>query len=52
MTTKLVILATNFTTSFYKIGYLGIKIMLDKAKVKYSHVSIIQESDLKRYLKN
>ena len=30
-----------------KIGYLGIKRMLDKVKVNYSHVSIVQESDLK-----
>ena len=45
--TRLVILETNFTATFSKIGYLGIKIMLDKAKVNYSRVSIVQASDLK-----
>ena len=45
--TRLVIPAKTFTATFSKIGYLGIKKILDKAKVKYSHVSIIQASDLK-----
>ena len=40
--TKLVIPATKFTAEFSKLGYLGIKIMTDKSKVKYSRVSIVQ----------
>ena len=42
--------ATNFTTNFSKIGYLGIKRCLDKGKVKYSRFSIVQASDLKEIL--
>ena len=45
--TRLVIPTTNFTATFSKIGYLGIKRVLDKEKVNYSRVSIIQASDLK-----
>ena len=45
--TRLVIPATNFTATFSKIGYLGIKICLDKGKVNYSRNSIVQASDLK-----
>ena len=48
--TRLVIPATNFTATFSKIGYLGIKCMLDKGKVNYSRVSVIQASDLKEKL--
>ena len=46
----MVIPATNFTANFSKIGYLGIKIMLDKETVKYSRFSIVQASDLKERL--
>ena len=45
--TRLVIPATNFTTNVSKIGYLGIKICLDKGKVNYSRDSIVQASNLK-----
>ena len=48
--TRLVILATNFTAIFSKIVYIGIKMMLDKEKVKYSCVSVVQASDLKEGL--
>ena len=48
---RLVIPATNFTATFSKIGYLEIKSMLDKAKVKYSRVSIVQSSDLEEIIK-
>ena len=48
--TRLVIPATNFTTTFYKIGYLGIKRRLDKGKVNYSRKSIAQASDMKETL--
>ena len=45
--TRLKIPATKFTATLSKISYLGIKRMLDMAKVKYSHVSIIQSYNLK-----
>ena len=48
--TRLVIPATNFTATFSKIGYLGIKRCLDKGIVNYSRVSIIQSSDLTEIL--
>ena len=48
--TRLVIPATNFTATFSKIGYLGIKRCLDKGKVNYSRNSIVQASDLKETL--
>ena len=48
--TRLVIPATNFTVTLSKIGYLGIKICLDKGKVNYSRNSIVQASDLKETL--
>ena len=48
--TRLVISATNFTTTFSKIGYLGIKRCLNKGKVNYSHFSIVQASNLKEIL--
>ena len=41
----------NFTITFSKIGYHGIKRLLDKGKVNYSHVSIVQASDLRERLK-
>ena len=40
--TRLVIPATNFTMTFSKIGYLGIEWYLDKGKVRYWRVSIVQ----------
>ena len=50
--TRLVIPAKNFTATFSKIGYLGIKMCLDKGKVKYSRFSIVQASDLKEILED
>ena len=41
---------TKFTTTFSNIGYFGIKRCLDKGKVNYSRVSIVQASDLKERL--
>ena len=35
--TRLVIPATKFNTTFSKIGYIGIRIMLDKGKVPSLH---------------
>ena len=49
--TSLVIPATNFTTTFSKISYLGINIILDKGKVNYSRISIFQASEIKERLK-
>ena len=46
----MVIPATNFTATFSKIGYLGIKRILYKGKVNYSRISIVQASDLKERL--
>ena len=46
----MVIPATKFTATFSKIGYLGIKWMLDKGKLNYSRVSVVQASDLKERL--
>ena len=48
--TRLVIPRQNFTTTFSNIGYLGIKRLLDKVKVDYSRVSIVQLSNLKERL--
>ena len=48
--TRLVVPATNCTATFSKIDYIGIKIILDKAKVKYSCVSIVQASNPKERL--
>ena len=48
--TRLVIPATNFTATFSKIGYLGIKLCMDKVKVNYSCNSIVQTSYLKETL--
>ena len=45
--TRLVIPTTKFTATLSNMGYLGIKRMLDMAKVKYSRVSIFQASNLK-----
>ena len=48
--TRSVISATNFTVTFSKIGYLGIKRLLDKRKVNYSRVSIVQSFDINERL--
>ena len=45
--TRLVVPATNYTATFSKIGYLGIKMCLDKGKVNYLRDSIVQASNLK-----
>ena len=48
--TRLVTPTTNFTATFSKIGYLGIKRYLDKGKLNYSRDSIVQASDLEERL--
>ena len=49
-TTRLVIPATHVTATFSKLGYLGIKNIMDKAKVDYSSFTIIQAFNLKEKL--
>ena len=48
--TRLVVPATNFTAGFPKIGYLGIKRIIDEAGVKYARKTIVQACDLKSTL--
>ena len=48
--TRLVIPTTNFTATFSKMGYLGIKRCLDKVKLNYSRNSIVQASYLEEIL--
>ena len=48
--TRLVTPTEKFTATFSNIGYLGIKICLNKVKVNYSQDSIVQASDLKEIL--
>ena len=48
--TRLVVPATNFTSSFPKAGYLGIKKIFDDNEVNYMERTIIQASDLKEEL--
>ena len=45
--TRSVTLAKNLTTNLSKLGYLGIKIILSKAKANYSRVSTVQASNMK-----
>ncbi len=45
--TRLVVPANNFTSAFPRMGYLGIKKILDDNKVNYTSRTIIQASDLK-----
>eukprot|EP00957_Ditylum_brightwellii_P143346 10920409-Ditylum_brightwellii.AAC.1 len=47
---RLVIPATNFTASFFKLGCMGIKKVLDDHGVNYSRHTIIQSSNLKEKL--
>ena len=44
----LVIIATNFTKTFSKIGYLWIKGIMENERGNYSHVTSVQASDLKQ----
>eukprot|EP00957_Ditylum_brightwellii_P138356 10546051-Ditylum_brightwellii.AAC.1 len=48
--TRFVILATNFTAALSKLGYLGIKEVLDEHNVNHNKHMIIQASDLKEKL--
>jgi tRNA uridine 5-carbamoylmethylation protein Kti12 len=44
--------ANNFTAAFPKIGYIGIKKILDSNEVDYSSKTIIQASGLKKTLES
>ena len=46
-TTRLVVPATHFTSAFPKLGYIGIKKIMDKNKTNYSRKTIVQASHLK-----
>ena len=48
--TRLVVPASNFTSAFPKLGYLGIKKIFDDNKVDYMAKTIIQAADLKKTL--
>jgi GIY-YIG catalytic domain len=50
--TRLVVPANNFTSAFPKLGYLGIKKILDENNIDYASRTIIQASDLKQKLEN
>jgi hypothetical protein len=50
--TRLVVPATNFALAFLKLGYIGIKKMMDKAEVNYSRKTFIQASHLKLQIKS
>ena len=45
--TRLVVPANNFTSGFPRMGYLGIKKILDDNRINYMRKTIIQASDLK-----
>ena len=44
---RLLVPATNFTATFSKLGYKGIKAILDKNDINYSEYTITQVSHLK-----
>jgi hypothetical protein len=48
--TRLVIPATNFTSAFPKLGYMGIKKIFDDEKVNYMKKTIVQASHAKGIL--
>ena len=45
--TRLVIPATNFSATFAKIGYLGVKNILEKNEINYTKFTIVQASQVK-----
>eukprot|EP00957_Ditylum_brightwellii_P108838 8302520-Ditylum_brightwellii.AAC.1 len=48
--TRLVIPATNFTAAFLKLGYMGIKKVLNDHGVNYAKHTIVQSLNLKEKL--
>ena len=45
--TSLVIPATNFSATLAKVGYLGLKKILEKNEIKYTKFIIVQASQVK-----
>ena len=45
--TRLVIPATNFSATFAKVGYLGLKNILEKNEINYTKFTIFQASQVK-----
>ena len=45
--TRLVVPATNFSATFAKIGYLGVKNILEKNGINYTKFTIVQSSQVK-----
>ena len=45
--TRLVIPATNFSATFAKFGYLGVKKILEKNEINYTKFTIVQASQVK-----
>ena len=45
--TRLVIPATNFSATFAKVGYLGLKNILKKNEINYIKFTIVQASQVK-----
>jgi hypothetical protein len=50
--TRLVVPATNFTSAFSKLGYIGIKKIIDAAGINYSEKTIVQASHLKTQIES
>jgi hypothetical protein len=50
--TRLVVPATNFTSAFSKLVYIGIKKIMDEAGINYSRKTIVQASHLKTQIKS
>jgi hypothetical protein len=50
--TRLVVPATNFTAAFSKLGYIGIKKIVDKAGINYTRKTIVQASHLKTQIES
>jgi hypothetical protein len=48
----LVVPATNFTSAVSKLGYIGIKKIMDEAGINYSRKTIVQVSHLKTQIKS
>ena len=45
--TRLVIPATDFSATFTKVGYLGLKNLLEKNEINYTKFTIVQASQVK-----
>jgi hypothetical protein len=50
--TRLVVPATNFTSAFPKLGYIGIQKIFDENKINYSRKTIVQASHLKKQIES